>query len=247
MPKLKAVVAKLEEVPEALRELYTEQDGRFVLDAEGVEDVGGLKSALQKQKDEVRKAREALAKYGGADPERVAELLAAAEEAERKQLQVKGDWEKRETQLQEQFKKTLGQKDERIGKLERAIQRHAVQREAIAAITAAEGRATLLLPHVERQLKLVEEGDEFAVVVVDGKGSPRIKDSAGHPMTVTDLVMEMKASEEFAAAFKGSGASGGGAQGGGGAGGRPGVIRRDDVKAIAANADKIVKGEVKVE
>ena len=47
---LKAILETLDEVPEALRAFYVERDGKFVLDADGVEDVTGLKSALEKER-----------------------------------------------------------------------------------------------------------------------------------------------------------------------------------------------------
>lgn len=54
---LSATIASLDAVPEALRAHYLPTaDGRFRLDAEGIEDVAGLKSALEKE----RAARKAL-------------------------------------------------------------------------------------------------------------------------------------------------------------------------------------------
>lgn len=55
---LKAVVASLDEVPEAFRSLYVSKNGKFYLDAEGVEDVTGLKSAL----DTERSSKKAIEK-----------------------------------------------------------------------------------------------------------------------------------------------------------------------------------------
>lgn len=52
-------VEKLEDVEESIRGLYVEKDGAFVLDAEGlpeVEDVSGLKSALEKERKAARDA-----------------------------------------------------------------------------------------------------------------------------------------------------------------------------------------------
>lgn len=47
--------ATREEIPEAFRDEYIEKDGKWV---PNVEDVSGLKSALERQKDEARKAKE---------------------------------------------------------------------------------------------------------------------------------------------------------------------------------------------
>src|SRR3546814_19417901 len=54
---LPAIADRLEDLPEAVRPHYVATaDGRWRLDAEGVEDVTGLKSALEKE----RAARKAL-------------------------------------------------------------------------------------------------------------------------------------------------------------------------------------------
>lgn len=57
--KLKLVVASLDEVDEAFRSLYTEKDGSFHLAVDGVEDTSSLKSALQKERQAAKEARDA--------------------------------------------------------------------------------------------------------------------------------------------------------------------------------------------
>lgn len=69
---LPAVTESLDAVPEAARAFYVEsEDGSYRLDADGVEDVSGLKSALEKE----RAARKALK----AELDRVAETEATAD------------------------------------------------------------------------------------------------------------------------------------------------------------------------
>lgn len=84
MPALKAVLASKADVdalPEALRGLYIEQDGKFVLDAEVEEHpkVGGLKSALKKERDAVATAdkefRALRERIGDMDPDKAREAL----------------------------------------------------------------------------------------------------------------------------------------------------------------------------
>ena len=65
---LPAIVDSLEDLPEAVRAFYVEtEDGRFRLDAEGVEDVSGLKSALEKER-EARKALKARCRSPARNP-----------------------------------------------------------------------------------------------------------------------------------------------------------------------------------
>ena len=70
MPQLKAVYDSKDAVPEAQRDLYVEHEGKFVLDAEGVQDVGGLKSALDRLKAERKDLMAQAEKFKGVDPDK---------------------------------------------------------------------------------------------------------------------------------------------------------------------------------
>lgn len=97
---LKAIVTKLDEVPEESRALYTEKDGVFVLDIEGIESHPGakaLKNALDREKAERVKRQEtidALKKDAEAfkdlDPEKARDALAKVAEIEDKKLISEG-------------------------------------------------------------------------------------------------------------------------------------------------------------
>lgn len=81
---------RLEDVPEADRGDYIERDGKFILDIEGGEDVSGLKSALQKER-EARKAVESnlraqVEKYKDLDPDKARMALERLQEMEDQQL-----------------------------------------------------------------------------------------------------------------------------------------------------------------
>jgi hypothetical protein len=88
VPLLPLQVDKIEDVPEAARGAYVQKDGKYVLDAEipQPEDVGGLRSALQKERDAAAAARRESAalvkKYEGIDPETVRAILARFENDE---------------------------------------------------------------------------------------------------------------------------------------------------------------------
>lgn len=230
MIKLKAAVQKIDDIPEPLRPLYGQDGDRFVLQVEPVdgyalENVLGLKGALEGEKEVARKRAERLAAFeglepaaarqalekvkalGDIDPEKEADRLAAAKFEELKSQLLKthaSELETRETEA----KKLLGQ-----------VERLLIDNEAIRAIEAAEGVTTLLLPHVKSMTRVRREGENFVVEVIDPKKGHARVDGKGEPMTIAALVEEMKSHDDFGRAFKGSGASGSGA---GGAGGRPG-------------------------
>jgi len=81
MAKLKAELDSLDGLDDSLKGLYVEQDGKFRLDAEGV-DNSGLKSALEKERKAARDAenrrKDLEARFKDIDPERYAELLKKA-------------------------------------------------------------------------------------------------------------------------------------------------------------------------
>jgi hypothetical protein len=89
---LKAIMTKEEyEALDATRkELYVEKDGKYVLDAEGVEDVTGLKNALNATRAEVKKLKTDLQatvdKYKDIDPDRAREAQKKLDEMEEKNL-----------------------------------------------------------------------------------------------------------------------------------------------------------------
>lgn len=140
---LKAIVDSLDAIPEAHQALYVKMDdGRFKLDAEGVEDVSGLKSALEKEREDRRKARQELEKFKNVDPEKYAELVKLHEDIESKELLAKGDVDKvvenRVKQMKEKFEGEIqnltGTNKSLLGRLEALLIDTEVQREAIPLV-----------------------------------------------------------------------------------------------------------------
>jgi len=248
---LKAVIQKLQDVPEAQRSFYSEgEDGKFHLDAEGIEDVSGLKSALEAERKERRKHERALAAFKDVDPERYNALLRAEEEREAVKAKASGDWEKREAQLIEKHGREIKSKEESLVAAQRTVERALIDAEAARAIAAAKGSVRLLLPEIKQRVKVLKGQDgEFAIRVVDAEGTPRIGKVEGGkaaPMTIAELVAELREDAELARAFDGSGASGSGAAKSEGGGGAVRTIPAGDDKAFLANLEKIAKGEVAV-
>lgn len=171
---------------------------------------------------EAKAAKKALDAYKGVDPAKYRELEEAAAEAERKRAEATGDWKTRETQLLAKTQQEIDARDGKIKALSGALERRLIDAEATTALAAAKGSPKVLLPHIKNHVRVVEEDGEFVVQVVDAKGNQRIGDAKGSPMTIAQLVEEMKADPEFARNFEGTGSSGGGAprsivSGGGGA------------------------------
>lgn len=260
---LKTKIAKLEDVAEPLRELYEAKDGAFVLRLEG--DAGDVFPGLTAKQQELLNEKKTLAEklkvlegqLSGIDLEKAKKALEQAEQHEREKLKATGDWETREKQLKEQlaadlskrethFQAELKTREDRIGKLQGSLEKSLVEAQATAAIAAAKGSPELLLPHVMRSVKVVEENGEFVARVLDATGQPRIANVKGDAFTIANLVDEMRANTVYGRAFEASGAGGSGAgQGNGGGSGVKTVSSRDQ-EAINANLEQIAKGEITV-
>jgi len=210
MPKLKLTVDKLDEVDEALRPLYVEREGKYELDVDGVPD---LRAAL---KTANREAATLRTKFKDVDLEEVVTLRAQVEE-----LKTKAGPEVLESikrQMNEAHGKEREKLQQRLDLMRTSLSDALIDGEAARVLAEMKGSPTLLLPHIRKSVKITETDDGFAVHVVNNKGEPRVRDD-GSPMTIKQLVEEMKSVPEFGRAFDGSGAGGTGSGGAGGGGG----------------------------
>lgn len=210
---LQFTVDSLDTIPETQRSLYKADGEKFRLDLDGYEDPAGLKSALTKVSHESAERRKALEgwKALGKTPEEIQDLLAAQAQADRDKLTKAGEWDKLRGQMTEQHQAELTKREEALKGMRGQLEKHLVDAAGVAAIAAAKGSSELLLPHVKSRVKVIEEGGEFAVRVVDAAGNPRVNGS-GEFLSINDLVSEMRQNEVFAPAFMAPSASGGGAQ-----------------------------------
>jgi len=226
---LKFQLDTLEGVDEAVRALYTEKDGKFVLGVEGLpqpEDVSGLKAKvdelLGEKKAAEKKAREAE-EAARLEREELARKSGNVEELER-------SWTEKFSRREAELTGTLEQER---ATLSGQIRDLTVGRTAtdIASALAVQGSAKALLPHIERRLSVEQRDGKPVVVVLDAQG----KLSAA---TLDELKAEIANDAAFAPLIAGSKASGGGAGGAGGGGGAPkgkiGGTKEERTAAIAS-------------
>ena len=206
---LKAVIESLDDVAEPLREHYTESDdGTFRLDAEGVEDVSGLKSALKKERDAAKTALSELKRFKGLDPD---EARAAQEKLEKLQKKAEGgddDAAKQLTALKKKWQdETEGLVNEQ--KAESKKWREKFRATALGdKVKAAALKAGVNAEDVEDVLVLTRNrfdlDDDDKPIVLDEDGDPR------------GLSREKFFAEEYKKErpkfFKGTGVSGSGTQ-----------------------------------
>jgi hypothetical protein len=246
---LAAKVEKLDTVPEPQRGLYKELEDKsgFVLDVDGAEDVfaGGLRKNRDQVLTEKKKLELQLKEYEGLTPAEVKELKEFKTKQAEATATAKGDYEALKQQLVEKHNGDLSKATAREQKLLQVIEKNLASKEAASAITKLGGNATLLLPHVMQEIRVVEDGDDFKAIVVakDGK-TPRIKNGSGDAMSIEDLVAEFKERKEYGGGFAGTGSSGSGAGGAGSGGGQKGgsthkisaADAKDNRKYVAAKA-----------
>lgn len=210
---LKAVLQNLDGVPESLRGEYKEQDGKFYLDIDGIDDhhsVGALVRAKGYEKENARKANEKVTQLTS-DLEKVQDELNEL----RKNGIPKGDVEKLEQSYKTKYEAKEKELNERITSLTSSLETHLLDGQATKLATELAAKPEyidLLMPHIRGRMKL--EGG------TDGKQIVRILDKDGSPsaLTMDDLKKELQGNKAFAAVLTGSKASGGGAGGGQGGG-----------------------------
>lgn len=148
---LKAVVEKIEDVAEPLREYYAEgADGKFHLSAEGVEDVSGLKSALTKERkareDAEKAAKETAKQWEGLDAKEVRDLLTRIDGDEELKLiregkhdevftkrseKMRAEHQKQIERLQNEHKVALENANKRTQQYERRVLENHIRQAAI--------------------------------------------------------------------------------------------------------------------
>lgn len=207
---LKAILDSLEGLPADVAKEYKENDdGKFVLDVEGLEDTGALKRA----KDHEKKRRQAAEGKTAELESKLADLeeqLAALDDPGKNKVD-----DKQRVKLEQRIKELEGQLTTKEQSLLGEINR--LTSEATATKLAADltDSPNLLLPHIRS--RLVTE-------IEDGKAVVKVRDADGDvgSMTIEDLRKEFTSNKEYAPILRGSQGSGSGAPGGGGKGGGQG-------------------------
>ena len=228
---IKAILETLEGVDEGVKPLYTQRDGKFVLDVEAVDgfeltNVSTLQSALASERTIRGGIEKELKKFGSTwddkekkwthsiDPVKAKQALAKYDEFMSFDPNKEADKivESKVNAVKEglvaQYSGEISSRDERIGLLSSAVEEVLVTQQARAEILLANGTPELLLPHVAKACRVAEKDGKFHVEIIDKDGNVRIGDTKGNPMTIAQLINEMRGSEIFGRAFEGEGTTG---------------------------------------
>lgn len=219
-------VESLDTVPEQFRSAYVENEdaeaGGFVINPTVkpmTDAITGLNGALTKARKEAKgrktvTPKDILSPLGFESVEQAEESINALKEQLEQAGEGKINLDKMKKDMQKGFDAELAKKDQSLGTMASSLHRYLVEKEAVNAIASAKGVSDLLLPHIKSQARVIQEGDDFLVRIVDGDGEAR-GDGKGGFMTVSDLVAELKGSPTFGRAFESEAPRGGGAPPGG--------------------------------
>lgn len=214
-------IDSIEGLDESIAALYKKTDKGFVLDLEGApkQDVSGLKSALEKEREARKNLEKSMRKVKDIDPdeytkmaERIQAMDALEAKRQKKEAEKKGQWEKLEKDLKSEHQRQLEAMklaaQEREAKLSaerdemaKGLERHIGEKELIKAIASEKGSAVVLMPHVKGQIKVVKtDQGKYEPRVIDPKGNIRYGET-GAPMTPVELIKEFKQKPEFQSVF----------------------------------------------
>jgi hypothetical protein len=227
---LKAVVDSIEAVDEKYRDLYVKgDDGKFRLDAEGIEDVSGLKTALQKERDTskaaLKRVSEFETRFAGIDPDQVRAILdRVANDAEAKLIaegKIDEVIEKRTERLRADADKRVNDANDAVKAANERANRYS-QRVLDDQIRAAAAKAGIHAHAVDdalfrgRSMFALDENGH--AVQLGDDGQPVLGKDGKTPFSPAEWLDSMKeaAPHWFPAGSSGSG-SGGGQRGGGSA------------------------------
>lgn len=245
-------------VPAQFQSLYAQVDGKgdFTISqapevkgaVEGLVGLGKALAAARRDADDLKKKKVDLSplKEFGEDPASIATTIQGQIKALQDQLAGEG---KKKLDLEE-MRKSMGDahgKDkEAWAQKNAALQAQLfdllVKKEAVSAVAAQKGDTAILMPFIERSVKVEQlENGSMQVYVVDEHGNKRYS-GTGSLMTVAERVAEMKADKTYAKLFESETKGGGGAPPGGGAG-RAKAGADDD--ADLTPTQKIAKGLAK--
>lgn len=219
---LKAIIEKLDGLSEDIKKEYKQRDdGKYILDVTSVDglelaEVSKLQSALAKERENNKKAQDKIKsfeQFEDLDPAKAREAIKKVEEMATwtPEQKVKEQIEAVKASMIDAHGKEKTKLQEKLTTLTKALEEAKIISVATQALASEKGSVRLLMPHIRQMTRMREADGKFVVEVLDGEGTPRVYGSDGHPMTINELVSEMKTQDDFTSAFEGTGATGSGA------------------------------------
>ena len=216
MAKLKAKLSKtdFDALASELKDFYTATGDDYILDAEGVEDVTGLKNKIAELLKDGKSKSDLLKNFEGLDADAAKKALAEMATIEEKKLADKGKYDELLTKYKTDFETKLHDATK-----SREATLSAMKREKLENYLVKNGvlpdRAKYALADTDSLIDLVESENGFSLKLRDGTGDAKELDG---------VIENLKTGSAFL--FAPSGASGTGGSGSGGSGGESKTMSR---------------------
>ena len=207
-------VESLDAVPENFRVFYVEAGEGFKVNSEdgataaAVASISGLAKSLNAARNDAKNNKvdlSALADYG-TNPVDIAEAVTAKMTELNDQIKAGGkakiDVDKIKADLSAAHATEMEKRDAREQGLQGQLYGMLVTSEATKAITDNKGIPELLMPFIKDQVQVVEQDGNLNAYVVDGDNNQRYSGTTGAPMTIAELVVEMKGNKQFGRIFE---------------------------------------------
>lgn len=240
--KAKLAKAEFEALAEVLKEHYKASGEDYILDAEGVEDVSGLKSALEKEKRERRELKTKLEaeaeRFKDLDPERAREALKTLAELDDKKLVDKGEFDRLLKKRSDEFDQREAEYQNQLREAQSRLDTY----ELINPVKDAALKAGIIPKKLEMVMsyagKRFKLNDKRKPVVLDADG-----DETSHTL---DEFWSKEFKDEWPEFYAGTGAGGSGANPNHN-GGKSGVksIARKDLETMNPNQAMTLMKQVK--
>ena len=234
-----------------------------------------VKGLVKNKEDILAELKKLRGQYKDVDVEKYKELLAANEvlEMERKDREAEreaqerekqkaiGDFDAREKQLSQKHAAEIAQRAKDLealnaqisaltGSLNQQLVGNAARTALAEAKAKAKGGVNLLMPTIERMTRVEHVDGKHVVRVLGPDGQPRVN-AKDEPLTIAELVAEMRDNEEFSGCFEADNRTGSGATGSSSGGGAtaysrsdlldPAVYRKAKAEADAAKRDILMR------
>ena len=182
----------------------------------------GLKSALQKEREARRELEKQAKAYSGLglSPEEIAQMKSASEKAEEERAKAAGEWDKLREKLSEQHKNELQKLQEQLNAISASEHEARVEsglKSALMEAGVTEEGASILPDILKTRAKIETVDGKRVLKVFDTDGTPMLgKD--GRDATLADLVGSV--TEKYPSLFKAQTKPGSGTPPGGNGAGR---------------------------
>jgi len=179
-----------------------------------------LRSEAAKYRTKMKEFETRLAQFDGFDIDEYHRLKDAQEALEHDKLTKAGEFDKLRQKLVDEHTKELGKEKERTAALEvevenlkKELQQTIIRNEIASAASVAKALNPKLVEMAVMSQVRIEEIDGVGKVirVIEPDGTPRINIKTGKPLTILELMEDMRQSEEYAMLFAG-GVSGAGSK-----------------------------------